>query len=288
MSGLEADAAPAIADMDEDRAANLLLASHLAPLLCRGCERYHLRYVARRSVEDQDGLDKHVTVRLLAPLIAERARGASDTIELVIAGAADNGTLATAAAAAVAADALSHCRFTVLDLCPTPLMLCEAYARAKNIAVNTRTEDLLDDDLAHPADFVVVHSLFRHIPTDRQVGLLQRFASWLKPGGRVLFSTMLDPPTGPRPNAVAAIALLRSRLEAGALKIAEPVEAFMARLGEERRARAHEDSLPDARSVRALAERAGLTVHAFDETEGEWGRPGIEGKRRRVFAVLGR
>jgi hypothetical protein len=287
-----ADGAEFVAAMDEDRAANLLLASQLAPRLCPGCERYHLRYVARRAVQGagHDSLDKPVTIRLLGGLITARAQHEGGPIDIVVAGAADNGTLSSAAAAAAAAGELGRCRFTVLDLCPTPLALCEAYGRDKAVEVTTRTEDLIADDTLHPADFVVVHSLFRHIPSDRHVGLMRRFASWLKPGGRILFSVLVEPPGAPRLGSTEVMRGLRTMLEAGALSVAEPVEAFMARIGEgSEREKQHAAVLPDTESILALFAAAELKVEAFEEIDGlwGWGVPGINVMtRRRAFAVL--
>ncbi|MCC6983500.1 MAG: class I SAM-dependent methyltransferase [Bauldia sp.] len=291
-SGETAAAARLLSSMEEDRAANLVLASELAPRLCRGCERYHLRYIARRAVQgpERDSLDKPVTIRILGELLAARRPQASGWIDIVIAGAADSGTLATAAAAAFQAGELDRCRFRVLDRCPTPLALCEAYGRDKAVEVTTRSEDLLADTLPHPADFVLVHSLFRHIPPDRHVELMRRFTSWLKPGGRILFSVLVEPPGTERPSSTPVMEGLRAMLEAGTLSVAEPVEAFMARVeGETGRERDHAAALAETESILALFARSALKVEAYEEIDGLWGQ-GIPGMtvmpRRRAFAVL--
>jgi SAM-dependent methyltransferase len=282
---------PAAGPMEEDRAANLLLASELAPRLCRGCQRYHLRYVARRAVQGiaNDSIDRPVIVRLLGRLIETRARRVPGTIEVVIAGASDTGTLASAATAAFRGGELDRCRFTVLDLCPTPLALCEAYGREKELEVATRAEDLAADAMPHPADFVVVHSLFRHVPAERHVPLLQRFAAWLRPGGRILFSVLIEPPGGPRPSSAGAITELRAMLKAGLLRVAEPVDAFMERVGEDapRPEKDHAAELPDTAAILALFSAAGLRVETAEEVESPWGMAGVSGSRKRMFAVLG-
>jgi hypothetical protein len=272
---VEAGTAAPRSKMEEDRARNLLLASELAPRLCRGCERYHLRYIARRAVQGipQDSLDKPVTIRLLGALIGARLRAGREPVEILVAGAADTGSLATAAEAASLAGATGACRFTVLDRCPTPLALCEDYAQARALALVTTTQDLAADDIAHEADMVIVHSLFSHIPPDRHV-VLQRFASWLKPDGRILFSVLIDPPGTPRPDQARVRVQLRTMLEAGELRVAEPIETFMARLesgaGE---ASGRQAEFPDHASILALVEAAGLRVETIEEVDSRWGVP---------------
>lgn len=284
----EGPASFAADDMDEDRAANLFLASQFAPVLCRNCERYHLRYIARRALETRDRLDKSTSIRLLAPLIAERVKRDGERIEVVIAGAADNASLATAAAAAASVGALQRCRFTTLDLCATPLMLCETYGRSKGVDVAISTEDLLTSAITYPADFIIVHSLFRHIPAETHLALLLRFGSWLRPGGRIIFSSLLEVPDGPKPSYAGVLEELRAKLVSGALRVAEPIDMFMSRLGTEGRTGGGRAMIADLDAVRMLAAEAGLAVYAEDLAIAEWATSAGMAKRRRGFAVLGK
>src|SRR5690606_24805744 len=101
----------------EDLLENLKLVMSLASVHCSGCADYHIRTVAHRATGEQFGInsDRVELVQLLGELISDRVTRRSGEIDVVIAGSADTGVLATVAhaAAKVGRDALSSCRFTV-------------------------------------------------------------------------------------------------------------------------------------------------------------------------------
>ncbi len=76
----------------------------------------------------QNGFDRPELIKLIKGILAEKAATAG-SIDILIPGSADTGILATAAhAAAVLGQAvLDRCRFTVIDRCPTPLILCSEF-----------------------------------------------------------------------------------------------------------------------------------------------------------------
>jgi hypothetical protein len=178
----------------EDLFGNLRLAAAIAPSLCRGCADYHIRCTAHRAAGETMGveMDRPPLVALLKEEIAARldAAPAGADIDIVIAGSADTGVLSTVAhaAALLGPESLARCRFTVLDLCPTPLRLCRAYAGRHGIRLATEAVDLLAPHRSFAADILVLHSLFRFLPTSAQEGVLAGLASWLKPGGALVFS----------------------------------------------------------------------------------------------------
>jgi hypothetical protein len=242
------------------------LAMRIAPVACRGCEDYHFLASARRLTGRASGVesDRPATIEIIRKRIVEWSKTGAGNFDIVIVGSTDTGVLATCAHAAYGAGsaAYSRVRFTVLDLCRTPLELCRDFAERHQFALATEAVDVIETDNVYPADLVVHHSLFRHIPPDRHTGALKKFASWLKPGGRIVFSIGLRvaearPPARARRSEVHD--RLRAMVESGALKLNESKEALDRRLA----ARADADHTrwdPDAEEVGKLFLTAGLTT----------------------------
>ena len=86
---------------------------------------------------------------------------------------------------------LRRARFTVLDRCPSPLLLCEAYAAQNGLRILAETADLTTTSRAFPANLIVVHHLLPFLPEAEIPGALERLRSWLKENGRVGLCTML-------------------------------------------------------------------------------------------------
>jgi hypothetical protein len=172
----------------EDLEANLRLAETLAPTECGDCGGYHLDR-ARRRLICPDALDRGDIVRLLHDWAMKRSR--SRPLHILIVGSADTNLLA------IAADAVSDlgpARYTVLDRCRTPLVLCEAFARQHGLEVETRQFDLGAPDGAFTADAIIVHSLLRFLPQSVHLASLAALKRWLKPGGAIVFSHRLMAP----------------------------------------------------------------------------------------------
>jgi len=82
---------------------------------------------------------------------------------------------------------------TVLDICPTPLRLCEWYANRHGAAIVTAAVNILDYDAPAPVDVVATHSfLGRFSPGERQA-LMSRWHRLLRPGGRVVMVNRIRP-----------------------------------------------------------------------------------------------
>src|SRR5262245_40257846 len=116
----------------EDLDYNLLRATQIGPTLCGPCADYHVLFPARRLTGRVNGLetDRPDLIATVGREVAARAAAGRPAIDILIAGSADTGVLATCAHAAFAAapDAIASVRFTVLDLCGTPLELCRDFA----------------------------------------------------------------------------------------------------------------------------------------------------------------
>ena len=125
--------------------------------------------------------------------IVGRGLSRQPRLDIVIAGSADTGAPATVAhaVALLGDEALQRCRFTVLDLCPTPLLLCKHFAQEHGLDFAYEAVDLTAPGKTFPADIIVMHSVFRLIQSRLQPAVLEELGSWLKPGGSMVFSNRI-------------------------------------------------------------------------------------------------
>ncbi|WP_119390304.1 class I SAM-dependent methyltransferase [Taklimakanibacter lacteus] len=282
----------------EDLAHNAARFSALAPLHCDGCADYHIRSALHRYAGPRKLFDRPELIRLASRLIAEKAVQSDRTIEIVIAGAADTAMLATCAhaAATLGAGILGRCRFTVLDRCTTPLLICAEFAARHGLDFAAQAGDLLSAVAPCAADLIVTHSVFRFIPHEAQATLLRRIGNWLAPGGRLILSNriLLDDDgaesKGEMRKRTAANAAARQALAEGRLTLSESAGATLDRL---ERAKGDGQGRPgEFRSlaeVRSLIRKSGLMEISVEELAFEFAiGPGDVMHRRRVHAVLGR
>ena len=241
--------------------------SELAPAHCKGCADYHIRSAAHRctGIPKDIAIERPQLIELIRNIIRERADATTSAIEIVIPGSADTGILSTCAhaAATLGATYLNRCRFTVLDLCPTPLILCHEYATRHHLSLRTFEVDLTATPEHYDADLIVAHSLLRFINHADQVAVLDKFGSWLKSGGRLIVSNRLKPDGQTEREAefrkrTAANSAIAKIIESGALRTGEPSGKFLDRLqrsmddGEGRPGEIR--SLADARSLFARSQ----------------------------------
>jgi hypothetical protein len=132
-------------------------------------------------------------IKRIQQVLANVAGRQDGPLDIVIAGAADTGILATCAhATAMMGDAIhSRCRFTVLDRCRSPLALCDEFAERHALTMRSVQEDLLSGSEQFAADLIMSHSFLRFIDRAKQIALLRRFGTWLKPRGRIMISQSL-------------------------------------------------------------------------------------------------
>lgn len=80
----------------------------------------------------------------------------------------------------------------VVDLCETPLRLCEAYARL----VGTRADMYAADVRAWDGqgyDLLCTHSLLVKFSAEERAAVVSRWSSFLRPGGAVVSTVRIDP-----------------------------------------------------------------------------------------------
>lgn len=173
----------------EDLAALAARAAALAPIHCSDCVGYHGAWPTLRLTEAVGGIDadRETLVPLLAGLAREHARR-----RWLIAGMSDTGLLAITASAL--REAGNAATITLVDRCETPLRLCQEYAAASGIHVESAKADLTTY-AASPQDVVFAHSILSHIPADARGRALARMRSWLTPAGcLVLVARVGDEP----------------------------------------------------------------------------------------------
>ena len=282
----------------EDLAHNARRFSELAPDHCAGCADYHIRSALHRYAGPPKLFDRPELIRLIGKIIADKAALPDKTIEIVVAGAADTAMLATCAhvAATLRVDVLKRCRFTVLDRCETPLLVCAEFAVWHGLDFDARPGDLILAAQPCAADLIITHSIFRFIPHADQVALLGRIGSWLAPAGRLILSNriLLDDDgaeaKGEIRKRTAANKAAEEALVKGVLQLSESAKTTLGRL---KRSIADAAGRPgEFRSlgeVGALIRQSGLVEISLDCLAWEFAiGPGDLIRRRRVLAVLGR
>lgn len=280
----------------EDLAGNLRRVLEIAPRHCGGCADYHIRSVAHRATGERFGIDsdRPELVAVLGDLAGRRLAEQPGRLDIVIAGSADTGVLATVAHAVslLGEAALARCRFTVLDLCPTPLLLCRHFAEEHGLDFDHASVDLTAPGRKFPADIIVMHSVFRFIDNRLQPAVLEELASWLKPGGAMVFSQRIKSASSEETKADLASRAGRNErfaamAAAGEIEVADR-EAIAIRL--DRSLHADEARVGEFRTadeLRTFLAGGPLPLTHFDEIVREIGgddRPRY--MRKRVLAVL--
>ena len=286
------------ASCGEDLAYNAQRFSALAPQFCPGCADYHIRVALHRYARTRAILDRPELIRLVSKVIADEAARTERTIEIVIAGSADTAMLATAAhaAAMLGAETLKRCRFTVIDRCRTPLLVCEEFAAQHRITFRAHHGDVMSAVPPGAADMIITHSVFRFIPHADQPAVLRRLGSWLTKDGRLVLSNRIlfdddgAEAKGEIRKRTAANKATEEALGNGRLRLAEPPGATLGRLeraiGDDKGRPGEFRSLDE---VRTVIRQSGLAEISLESLVWEFAiAPGDVMRRRRVLAVLGR
>ncbi len=269
----------------EDLARNLDVIAQVAPSLCADCNGHHIRYAASRLVLEKTpiNIDRAEMVEYIRAHIAALADNGQDTIDIVVAGAADTGILATCAHAAAALGPLAaRVRYTVIDICETPLVLCEEFARWHGLRIVTRKMDLTSTDARFDADIIVLHSILRQIPPQLHRSMLMELTTWLKQNGIFLFSSRLHHPA-PRVPKERQIEILAERQRSGELHLSVPLE-FLSEALVIRRHWSHD--FENTEEMATLFEEAALAVKNEKFVEQRCNAEGLSEIESRYVAVL--
>jgi hypothetical protein len=116
------------------------------------------------------------------------------TRRVLISGAADDAMSLLVLAGFRAAD--RPLDLTVVDRCETPLALARWSAQRLGASVTTWRSDVLAFDSAAAFDLVLTNSFLGAFEPAKRSQLFARWASLLRPGGKILFSNRLRPGSG--------------------------------------------------------------------------------------------
>ena len=175
------------AAMEEALAASAPLARRLAGELChvdpghgRSCAWYHGFWQYLRWFDFVTTPRDHADFyRMgLAPSLARGDR------RILISGTADYEM--PAQVLAICRDAGLVPEITVLDICRTPLRLCEWHAERAGARIETVAADIRSYRPAEAFDLLCTHSFFGRFSPEERPGLLARWHDLLRPGGRVV------------------------------------------------------------------------------------------------------
>ncbi len=288
----------ALADLDSDLAASAPLALRWAqrhcyrnPVTGTSCDWYHGAWQYLRL------LGAITTVRTNADFLIDSvaeiaARGEFERV--LITGAADYGVLAHVV------EAYRRTRvspqITVLDRCPTPLLLNRWYARRLGINIRTVTASVLDFREDGIFDLICCHSFLGWFDAEERQRLVARWAGLLRSGGVLVTVSRTHPnlPTAYHRYAKSDVEKVAGRLRDGAMARPElGIDAdWAARLGHwfGENYRAHVVRLPA--SITAAFEAADFELVHFSPQEGSARRydratnPSDPGSRRyEIIAV---
>ena len=267
---------PSLADpvaCGEDLARNLKQMIAIAPQHCDNCTDYHIANATHRLLDNAPWRrgGRKALVDTVRPILAELAARKADPVDVVVAGSADTAVLSSCAHAAwlESESFLDRVRFTVLDRCRTPLILCEEYAALHGLEVTTNALDLSQTSGKFPADLIVLHNLLPFVSVDRQVGLLQTLGSWLREGGRVVLWQLVIPPDDREQDVltrVKRVHIMKAMVDDGRIEINEPKATFFGRI--EHYAddnRPGQPRSPDTASLKKLIASAGLEMQSIEE-----------------------
>jgi len=112
---------------------------------------------------------------------------AASAAAVLVSGCADWGMLETV----VDAYRESPLRVTVIDRCPTPLLLCAWYGAEVGVPVRTARADAMRFDEYDSFDVVCTHSLLTYYPLDGRQQLVANWQRLLRRGGAVVTVTRL-------------------------------------------------------------------------------------------------
>jgi SAM-dependent methyltransferase len=270
-----------------------------APRLCyrnpetgETCEWYHRVWQYMRL------LGVITSVRTNTSFLIDRFRRAAregSSRRVLVAGTADYSMLAHLSAAYSAEGVPLEA--TVVDRCPTALLLNRWYADRYEIALSTACVDALMYEADQPFDVVCTHNFLARFDEAARASLVAHWHALLQPGGIVVTTQRIRPDLCGRQTSYTrdqAFSLAR-RIEEEARRRSEPLDVDPAELAHavyEHAIRRYSYTIQSAEQVARLFEAAGFAIEEVDEGGGacerEQDRPsspaGTDTYRMRIVA----
>jgi hypothetical protein len=240
----------------------------IAQQSCVGCAEYHALWGYGRLAGINDGVA--IDAALMAPVLA---RLAGPGARILIAGAADAGLLALAAAAT----RQTRPNISVADRCETPLAVCRRFAQAHALAITTLRTELAAESVQGRYDLILTHNLLLFVPPSARSSLLRNLASALSDRGRLVLANRmpLRQRRGIRPQ-YRNNANLWEALAARRIGLPESETAFRQRVARLAAAEGSRERALDRKSIEKHLLDAGLNI-----------RERIEHDRRRAITTGG-
>ncbi len=114
----------------------------------------------------------------------KKIAGDSSFKNILVSGSADSGLVKTIH------EALAHrkaeIKLTVIDICETPLKVCEQYADKAGLQITTLRQDVLEGLPEATFDAIFTHSFMGYFDDAARQCLLAQWALSLRPGGRLI------------------------------------------------------------------------------------------------------
>lgn len=154
---------------------------------CDGCDWYHGAWPHLRVAGVISGLAAEASFFQGALQAAAR----EGKRRVLIAASADSGMLEQVLAAFGAAGVKPE--VTVLDLCRTPLLVNDWYARQQGAEVTLEQADVFAYDPGVRFDVVCTHSFFSFVPPSQRGALAERWSRWLASDGLLVTSQSVRP-----------------------------------------------------------------------------------------------
>jgi SAM-dependent methyltransferase len=238
-------------------------AYQLSDRLCGSCRDLHALWPyirLSRSSTGAEGEGSRLT-HVLRQLMAEGRR------DVLIAGAADTGLLALVARAGAG----QLVNILVLDICETPLELCRRFAREWSLPIKALKQDLLELDVRHQFDLILIHGTLHFISAPGRITALGRVQRALRSGGRLvlLFNTSEKPSvsTDDKIHVDYAKAVL-SELKRQRITLPDTELALATRLAaHSRRRQLREGAFVQPGDATQLLESAGFNVMSCSEID---------------------
>ncbi len=255
--------------MRSDLDSSAPLARALAPALCsHECGAYH------GAIQDLRLLDLVVTPEIHGDFFRQQigSLAQAGARDVLVSGCADYGMLNAVVAAFEGVGAPAPA-VTVLDRCPTPLMLCRWWAASRPLAIATLLADATTLDLEARWDVITTESLLTLLtPPERE----QLAVSWhrgLRPGGAVVTSCRLQPGNGPEvPSEERADAFehrVRAEIDAGSVLPSGLTVDELAAAARRFALSVQVWPITSADELVAMLEGAGLAIETLDLWEDE-------------------
>jgi SAM-dependent methyltransferase len=235
-----------------------------APLLCpESCMAYHRvwQYMRWLGLITSIRTNSEFLVRTFEPKARDHRR-------VLVSGTADYGMLAHLHHAYGAAPLQA----TVLDLCPTPLLLNRWYAKRAGRVVQTIQTDVLSYTTNEPFDLIATHNFLGRFDDPARARLVATWYRLLRPGGLVVTTQRVRPRASatvsrytPEEAAALAVRAYEAATHAG---IPSPDAAELAQVVRQYALAKNSHVIRSPAQITGVFEACGFTVDVVDEGGG--------------------